>query len=193
MKCAERRGNKVVATAAKSTRRSRRSYTIRTGHKPTSNRRRKKQEKLPRGVRKITLQERRAKRAEANGKSNKTKNNTKGNGEKQTHQQQVGKTCRPCGSTYYWVSDLLVESHGHSLKNITQTHFYLCSLHIGIRQGAAELELGDLEAVASLRGSPQLGGQLPILHAVRFLYGVSTGDYSEIIGPGWHLSSPGQT
>jgi hypothetical protein len=22
---------------------------------------------------------------------------------------------------------------------------------------------------------------------------VSTGDYSEIIGPGWHLSSPGQT
>jgi hypothetical protein len=86
MKCAERRGNKVVATAAKSTRRSRRSYTIRTGNKPTSNRRRKKQEKLPRGVRKITLQERRAKRAEANGKSNKTKNNTKGNGEKQTHQ-----------------------------------------------------------------------------------------------------------
>jgi hypothetical protein len=37
MKCAERRGNKVVATAAKGTRRSRRSYTIRTGNKPTNN------------------------------------------------------------------------------------------------------------------------------------------------------------
>ena len=85
MNSAERRGNKVVATAAKSTRRSKRSYTIRTGNKPTSNRRRKKQEKLPRGVQKIALQERRAKRAEANGKSNKTKHNTKGNGEKQTH------------------------------------------------------------------------------------------------------------
>ena len=95
---------------------------------------------------------------------------TKGNGEKQTHQQQVGKTCRPCGSTYYWVSDLLVESHGHSLKTITQTHFFLCSLHIGIRQGAAELELSDLESVASTRGSSQLGGLPAILSAVRFLY-----------------------
>ena len=133
MNCAERRGNKVVATAAKSTRRSRRSYTIRTGNKPTSNRRRKKQEKLPRGVRKIAQQEQRAKRAEANGKSNETTTNlsweissnghTKGNGEKQTHQQQVGKTCRPCGSTYYWVSGLLVGLRGQSLKNITQTHF----------------------------------------------------------------------
>ena len=107
MNSAERRGNKVtkqrnllkgavVATAAKSTRRNRRSYTIRTGNKPTSNRRRKKQEKLPRGVRKIAQQEQRAKRAEANGKSNETTTNlsweissnghTKGNGEKQTHQ-----------------------------------------------------------------------------------------------------------
>ena len=90
--------------------------------------------------------------------------------EKQTHQQQVGKTCRPCGSTYYWVSGPPFELHGHSLKNITQTHFYLCSLHIGIRQGAAVLELSDLEAVASPRGSPQLGGQIPIFSAVRFLY-----------------------
>jgi hypothetical protein len=71
--------------------------------------------------------------------------------------------------------------------------FYLCSLHIGIRQGAALLELGDLEAVASTRGSPQLGGYPAIFPAFRFLYRVSTGDYSEIIGPGWHLSSPGLT
>ena len=77
MNSAERRGNKVVATAAKSTRRSKRSYTIRTGNKPTSNRRRKKQEKLPRGVRKIAQQEQRAKRAEANGKSNETKTTPK--------------------------------------------------------------------------------------------------------------------
>ena len=55
-------------------------------------------------------------------------------------------------------------------KNISPTcfssdnrFFYLCSLHIGIRQGAAVLELGDLEAVASPRGSPQMGGQTPIL------------------------------
>jgi hypothetical protein len=44
--------------------------------------------------------------------------------------------------------------------------FYLCSLHIGIRQvGAALLELGDLlEATASPRGSPpQPGGQTPVL------------------------------
>ena len=75
MNSAEWRGNKVVATAAKSTRRNRRSYTIRTGNKPTSNRRRKKQEKLPRGVRKIAQQEQRAKRAEANGKSNETTTN----------------------------------------------------------------------------------------------------------------------
>ena len=179
MKCAERRGNKVVAAAAKSTRRSRRSYTIRTGNKPTSNRRRKKQEKLPRGVQKIALQERRAKRAEANGKSNETTTNlsweissnghTKGNGEKQTHQQQVGKTCRPCGSTYYWVAGLLVGSHGHSLKNILK-RIFSSVLHIGIRQGLSELELGDLEAVASPWGSSQLSGLPAIFPAVRFLY-----------------------
>ena len=85
MNSAERRGNKVVATAAKSTRRNRRSYTIRTGNKPTSNRRRKKQEKLPRGVQKIALQERRAKRAEANGKSNET--TTKRNKKKKNKQR----------------------------------------------------------------------------------------------------------
>jgi hypothetical protein len=69
--------------------------------------------------------------------------------------------------------------------------FYLCSLHIGIRQGLSELGLGDLESVAPPRGSPQLGGQIPVLSRIRFLYRVSTGDYSEIIGSGWHLSSPG--
>jgi hypothetical protein len=42
-------------------------------------------------------------------------------------------------------------------------YIYLCSLHIGMRQGAALLELGDLESVASPWGSSQLGGQIPIL------------------------------
>jgi hypothetical protein len=46
-----------------------------------------------------------------------------------------------------------------SCRNTSDNFFYLCSLHIGIRQGAAVLELGDLlEAVASKSGSPQLGG-----------------------------------
>jgi hypothetical protein len=71
--------------------------------------------------------------------------------------------------------------------------FYLCSLHIGNRQEALPKFQGDLEAVASPRGSSQLGGYPAIFCAVRFLYRVSTGDCSEIIGPGWHLSSPGQT
>jgi hypothetical protein len=89
--------------------------------------------------------------------------------------------------------------HARTLARISPTafssdnFFYLCSLHIGIRQGAALLELGDLEAVASKRGSPQLGGYPAIFPAFRFLYRVSIGDYSDIIGPGWHLSSPGQT
>ena len=83
-------------------------------------------------------------------------------------------------------------SHGHSLKTITQTN-YLCSLHIGIRQGALPKFQGDLEAVASPRGSPQLGGGYPaIFPLLRFLYRASTGDYAENFGPGWHLSSPGR-
>jgi hypothetical protein len=51
------------------------------------------------------------------------------------------------------------------------------------------LELSDLEAVAvaSPRGSPQLGGHPAVLYRIRFLHRVSTGDCSEIIGPGWHL------
>jgi hypothetical protein len=40
--------------------------------------------------------------------------------------------------------------------------------------------------------SSQLGGETPIFSVFRFPYRVSTGDYSEIIGPGWHLSSPGR-
>ena len=98
MNSAERRGNKVVATAAKSTRRSRRSYTIRTGNKPTSNRRRKKQEKLPRGVRKIAQQEQRAKRAEANGKSNETTTNLSWEISSNGHQRQWRKTNTPTAS-----------------------------------------------------------------------------------------------
>ena len=98
MNSAERRGNKVVATAAKSTRRNRRSYTIRTGNKPTSNRRRKKQEKLPRGVRKIAQQEQRAKRAEANGKSNETTTNLSWEISSNGHQRQWRKTNTPIAS-----------------------------------------------------------------------------------------------
>jgi hypothetical protein len=101
MNSAERRGNKAVATAAKSTRRSKRSYTIRTGNKPTRNRRRKKQEKLPRGVRKIAQQEQRAKRAEANGKSNKTKTNLRSSDDhtdSNGHQRQWRKTNTPIAS-----------------------------------------------------------------------------------------------
>jgi hypothetical protein len=47
---------------------------------------------------------------------------------------------------------------------------YLCSLHIGIRQGALPKIQGDLEAVASPKGSPQLGGKIPIFPLFRFLY-----------------------
>jgi hypothetical protein len=52
----------------------------------------------------------------------------------------------------------------------TTAFFYLSSLHIGIRQGLSELEFGDLEAVASPRGSTQLGGKIPILSLFRFLF-----------------------
>jgi hypothetical protein len=62
------------------TRQSRRYYTIRTGSKPTNN---------PQGVRKIAQAEtRRAKRAEANGKSN----------DKKQHQRQWRKTNTPKAS-----------------------------------------------------------------------------------------------
>jgi hypothetical protein len=70
--------------------------------------------------------------------------------------------------------------------------FYLCSLHIGLRQGALPKFQGDLESVALPWGSSQLGGKIWIFPLFRFLYRVSTGDYSEILGPGWHLPSPGQ-
>jgi hypothetical protein len=62
-------------------------------------------------------------------------------------------------------------------KNISPTafasdnrFFYLCSLHIGIRQGASPKFQGGLEAVASPRGSPQLGGHPAIFPRFRFLY-----------------------
>jgi hypothetical protein len=63
----------------------------------------------------------------------------------------------------------------HTKKIISPTafssdnFFYLCSLHIGSRQGAALLELGDLEAVASPRGSPQTTGRAnPDIASVNF-------------------------
>ena len=150
-------------------------------------------------MRKIALQERRAKRAEANGKSNETTTNLSWEISSNGHQRQWRKTNTPTASREdmqaMWQHLLLgvrsLELHGHI--NITQTHFSPCSLYIEIRQGLSELELGDLEAVASPRGSPQLGGYPAIFSVFRFLYRVSTGDYSEIFGPGWHLSSPGQT
>ena len=51
-------------------------------------------------------------------------------------------------------------TRAHTLNNKPNTYFYLCS----------ELELGDLEAVASPWGSSQLGGLPAIFSAVRFLY-----------------------
>jgi hypothetical protein len=67
------------------------------------------------------------------------------------------------------------KKHPPLLSPQTQTadsrFFYLCSLHIGIRQELPALELGDLGSVASPRGSLQLVGGLPaIFCAVRFLY-----------------------
>jgi hypothetical protein len=57
----------------------------------------------------------------------------------------------------------------------------------------AQLPPRPPEGQSPLLSASPMGGQLPIFLLFRFLYGVSTGDYSEIIGPGWHLSSPGQT
>jgi hypothetical protein len=59
--------------------------------------------------------------------------------EEATGKSTSRKTCRPSGSTYHWVSGLLV---GLCIRG--QKKKYLCSLHIGIRQGAAVLEIGDL-------------------------------------------------
>jgi hypothetical protein len=39
-----------------------------------------------------------------------------------------------------------------------------------------EIEMAFFVSVASARGSPQLGGGIPILSRIRFLYRVSTGD-----------------
>jgi hypothetical protein len=44
------------------------------------------------------------------------------------------------------------------------------SLHIEIRQGALSKFQMDLEAAASPWGSPQLGGEIPVLVLFRFLY-----------------------
>jgi hypothetical protein len=51
-------------------------------------------------------------------------------------------------------------------------HFFNPFLSISgfVRGSLTELELGDLEAVASPRGSPQLGGQTPTFSRNRFLY-----------------------
>jgi hypothetical protein len=50
--------------------------------------------------------------------------------------QHVGKTCRLYGSTYYWVPGLLVKHN--------ETHLLPpFSLHIEIRPGLSELELGE--------------------------------------------------
>jgi hypothetical protein len=70
--------------------------------------------------------------------------------------------------TYHWASGLLVGLRGQGLKKHNTTSF--TSVHIGIRQGATVLELGDLESVASPRSSPQLGGKIRIFSLFRFLY-----------------------
>jgi hypothetical protein len=99
-----------------------------------------------------------------------TGNNKKGRSNWQKH---VGKTCRPSGSTYHWVSGLLVGLRGQRRQNITQSIFIsVLSISLGIRQGARcqNSRVTWMEAVASPWSSSQLGGQIPILPRIRFLF-----------------------
>jgi hypothetical protein len=74
---AERRGNKVVATASRSTRRSRRYYTIRTGKKTTNN---------PGGVRKIAQARTKGKESGRTWQKQQNRTTPKVMEENQTHQ-----------------------------------------------------------------------------------------------------------